>query len=143
MSADKLYTAEMLAAAVDLASYPPLPDVERHGHARAPTCGSTIAMDLALADDGEIARVGMLVHACAVGQAAASVFARNAAGRSLAEIGAAQTAIAAWLAGDGAMPDWPGLALIAAARDYPARHGAIMLPWNAALAALSTAPATR
>ena len=143
MSADKLYTAEMLAAAVDLANYPAFPDADRHGHARAPTCGSTIAMDLALTHDGEIARVGMLVHACAVGQAAASIFADNAAGRSPEQIGTAKEQISAWLAGHGTMPDWPGLALIAAACDYPARHGAIMLPWNAALAALSTAPATR
>jgi len=44
--------------------------------------------------------------------------------------------MAAWLGGAGQMPDWPGLAAIAAARDYPARHGAILLPWRAALDAL-------
>ena len=43
----------------------------------------------------------------------------------------------AWLAGGGTMPDWPGLDRLSAAREFPARHGAIMLPWNAALDALS------
>jgi NifU-like protein involved in Fe-S cluster formation len=37
------------------------------------------------------------------------------------------------------MPDWPGIDLIAVARDYPARHGAIMLAWEAALSALEQA----
>jgi hypothetical protein len=37
------------------------------------------------------------------------------------------------------LPDWPGVEAIAAARDYPARHGAIMLPWTAARDALSSA----
>ncbi|WP_260921839.1 hypothetical protein [Novosphingobium sp. 9] len=35
--------------------------------------------------------------------------------------------------GEGALPEWPGLDAIAAARDYPARHGAVMLVWDAAL----------
>jgi hypothetical protein len=42
------------------------------------------------------------------------------------------------VAGEGSLPDWPGLATIAAARDYPGRHGALMLPWTAALQLLST-----
>jgi hypothetical protein len=37
------------------------------------------------------------------------------------------------------MPDWPGLAAIAPAREFPGRHGAIMLPWTAARDALSGA----
>ena len=32
--------------------------------------------------------------------------------------------------------EWPGFDLLAAARDYPARHGAILLPFDAAVAAL-------
>ena len=32
-------------------------------------------------------------------------------------------------------PDWPGFDLLAPARDYPARHGAILLPFDAAIAA--------
>jgi hypothetical protein len=36
------------------------------------------------------------------------------------------------------LPDWPGLTAIAAARDYPARHGAIMLAWQAARQLLPT-----
>ena len=36
---------------------------------------------------------------------------------------------------------WPDLDLVAPAVAYPARHGAMLLPWKAALAALSSASA--
>ncbi|GGD51333.1 iron-sulfur cluster assembly scaffold protein [Erythrobacter arachoides] len=143
MSTDKLYTPQLLAAAVELANYPPIPEAALHGEARSPFCGSTIALDLLLDDDGRITRTGMQVRACAVGQAAAAVFARHVTGRGAADLLAAHDAIASWLAGEGEAPDWPDMALIAPARAFPGRHGAIVLPWKAAIAALSTVPASR
>lgn len=138
MSAAKLYTPELLALAVDLAKWPRLHGAELHGEARSPTCGSTLAMDLALDTDGRIERLGMAVRACAVGQASAAIFARSAEGRSAADIADALAGLEAWLAREGEAPDWPGLAPIEPARAYPARHGAMLLPWKAALAALSS-----
>ena len=42
-----------------------------------------------------------------------------------------------WLVQETApQPGWPGLDALAAARAYPARHGAILLAWRAALEAL-------
>ena len=74
--------------------------------------------------------------ACALGQASATLLARHAAGKSLAEIRTARAAIADWFAGDGDLPDWPGFDVLVAAQAYPARHGAILLPFDAAVAAL-------
>jgi NifU-like protein involved in Fe-S cluster formation len=140
--ADKLYTPELLALAVSLAEYPADPALPLHGHARSKSCGSTLAADLAVDGEGRIERLGLQVRACAVGQASAALFARAARGRSPAEIDAAHAALTRWLAG-GALPDWPGLEILVPARDYPARHGAIMLPWTAARDALSSADAAR
>ena len=106
------------------------------GEARSPTCGSTVAVGLALAPDGRIERVGLRVHACAIGQGSAAIFAAAAAGFDRAALQLSAQAIEQWLRGDSPLPDWPGLSQIAAARDYSARHGAILLPWKAALAAL-------
>lgn len=53
----------------------------------------------------------------------------------MADLSAAAGEIEQWLNG-GPIPDWPGFEAIAAARDYPARHGAILLAWRAALVAL-------
>ena len=140
-AAARLYTPELLALAVELAKVPPLDTADVRGEARSPTCGSTLAVDLALDGNGRIARLGMRVRACAVGQAAAAVFARHAAGRELGTITETLGQLESWLGGEGDPPDWPDLALVAPARAYPARHGALLLPWKAAQAALSTAPA--
>ena len=78
MSAAQLYTPELLAAAVELAHYPPLDNAPLHGEAQSPTCGSRVAMDLSLNQSGKIERVGLRVAACAVGQGSAAVFARHA-----------------------------------------------------------------
>jgi NifU-like protein involved in Fe-S cluster formation len=138
MSAARLYTPELLALAVDLAKWPRLGDAELHGEARSPTCGSTLAMDLALGEGARIERLGMAVRACAVGQASAAIFARSAEERTAADIADTLSQLETWLAGDGPVPDWPGLDPIEPARAYPARHGAMLLPWKAALAALSS-----
>lgn len=141
MSAARLYTPELLALAVELANVPPLEAADAKAEARSPTCGSTLAMDLTLDDAGRIERIGMRVRACAVGQAAAAIFARHAQGCDLAGLSAILEDLESWLGGDAAEPEWPDLHLIAPARAYPARHGALLLPWKAARAALSTAPA--
>ena len=131
-----LYTPEMLALAVALADYPPLDRAAARGEAVSRTCGSNIALDLTLSPDGAVDALGLRVSACAVGQAAAAIFARAAPGKSGEEIARAEGAIADWLGG-GPLPDWPGIDTIAAARDRPGRHGAILLPWRAASTALS------
>ena len=138
MSADRLYTPALLAAAVELADHPPLENAQLHGEARSTTCGSTIAITLNCASTGAIQDVGMRVHACAVGQAAAAVFARHARLRSFGEVSRVHYAIVAWVAGQEDAPDWPDLGLLAPATAFPARHGAILLPWKAAMAALSS-----
>jgi NifU-like protein involved in Fe-S cluster formation len=136
-SAATLYTPEVLALATELAAYPWDDALPLAGEARSKSCGSTIALGLDLDPAGRIERVALRSQACAIGQAAAAIFARAALGRSADEIRQADEAITAWLAGEGGLPDWPGLEAIAAARDYPARHGAIRLAWQAARDMLS------
>ena len=86
---------------------------------------------------GSITAIGARVTACAIGQAAGALFLRAAEGRDAARIDTALQGIEAWLRGAGPEPGWPGIATLASARDFPARHPAILLPWKAALAALS------
>lgn len=139
-AATVLYTPKVLALATSLARFPLGEDLPLRGTARSQSCGSTLEVGFAL-DDDFISRIGLRSHACAVGQASATIFAEAAAGRSSAELAAAEQDIAAWLAG-GPLPAWPGIAEIAAGVNYPGRHGAILLPWRAALSALPSA-ATR
>jgi NifU-like protein involved in Fe-S cluster formation len=134
-----LYTPQVLALAMGLARWPLGDDLPLVGEARSASCGSRMRVGLALDGQGTILRVGLSAQACAIGQAAGAVMAAGAPGRRVQDLAQAERAIAAWLAGDAAMPDWPGLADVAPARDYPGRHGAFMLAWRAALAALATA----
>lgn len=134
--ATALYTPEVLALATSLARFPLTDDLPLRGQARSPSCGSTLEVGLLL-EEGAIARVGLRAHACAIGQAAAAIFAGHCAGLGRVGIAAAHAEVADWLAG-GALPAWPGIAAIARAADYPARHGAVLLPWKAALSALPT-----
>ncbi|MEO6092357.1 MAG: iron-sulfur cluster assembly scaffold protein [Novosphingobium sp.] len=132
MAATVLYTPEVLGLATSLAAWPWDDGLPLKGQARSRSCGSTLMLGLELDGTGRIVRVAIRPQACAVGQAAAAIFAGGAGGRGATEIHLAAGAIASWLAEGGAIPDWPGLAALATARDYPARHGAIMLAWRAA-----------
>jgi NifU-like protein involved in Fe-S cluster formation len=133
MSATRLYTADILGLATGLARYPWNPDFPLQAEARSKACGSAIRLGLLLDTDGAIETVAVRSQACAIGQAAAAIFADAAKGMTGAQIHDAGSAIARWLRDEAEMPGWPGLDAIATARDYPARHGALMLPWNAAM----------
>lgn len=141
--AARLYTPELLALAVELAACPYDPDLPLQGSARSTSCGSTLDLGLALDGDGLLKRLGMRVRACAVGQAAAALFAKAAIGKSPGQIAETLAAIEAWLEGTGPLPDWPGFAAIEPARAFPGRHGAIKLPWRAAAEALAKPVTTR
>ena len=138
-----LYSPEILAAAVALADFPIDPALPLLGEARSRSCGSRLTLALALDAQGRIIRIGCRAQACAVGQAAAHVFLAAAVGRGADEIAEARQSLAAWLNGEGRPPDWPGIALLDPACAYPARHGAILLAWDAALAALASPPPIR
>lgn len=135
--AGKLYTPDLLALAIELASFPLEGDWTQLASARSRTCGSSVTIGLQLDDHGRINRLGLAVTACAVGQASAATFARAAGGRNGAEIAAALKEIEVWLArADAPLPHWPGFAALAPARSYSGRHGALLLPWKAAADAL-------
>ncbi len=128
--------------ALDLARWPMAGDLPLIGEARSASCGSRMRVGIALDETGAIERIGVAAQACAIGQAAASVMARAAAGRSHQDIARAEAQIVAWLGGDNALPDWPGLEALTAVRDYPGRHGAFLLGWRAVLKAMA-APGQR
>lgn len=133
-TAAKLYTRDVLALATSLAKWPLDPDMPLQGDARSPTCGSTIEVSLDCGDGQAISAFGLRARACAIGQASAAIFAQEAGGKTQEQIGQALAAIESWLGG-GNIPDWAGFDALTAARDFPARHGAILLPWRAALVA--------
>ena len=131
-----LYTVEILRLAASLPEPQPLDPIDGSSSQRSPTCGSTVATDVKLAE-GRIEALSQTVSTCAFGQASATLVARHAAGRDRGEIQAALDQLSDWLSGDRTdPPNWPGYSALAPARSRPGRHGAILLPLRALLAAM-------
>ena len=137
----KLYSPELLGLATSLAAFPLTDDLPLRAEERSRTCGSVVALGLALDDDGRVCAVGMNIAACAVGQASAAVLAQGIEGEAPEHVRLTATALEHWLAGEGSLPHWPGIGALAPAREHPGRHGALLLPWKAASTALSQAAA--
>lgn len=141
--AGQLYNTEILRLAASTAAFArlerPMATVEK----RSPVCGSRVTVDVTLDDQGRLAELGMVVRACALGQASAALMAAEAPGKSQAEMAAARDALTAWLAGEGPEPDWPGLAIFDPARPHSARHASIRLAFEATAEAMAEAIAAR
>ena len=134
-----LYNAEILRLAASVPHAERLAGAEATARRTSPVCGSRVTVDVNIGADGRVSEAGMLVRACALGQASSSLLAGNIVGRTPDELAAARDALTAWLAREGAIPDWPGLDVLAPALDYHARHASIRLAFEAAAEAAAQA----
>ena len=134
-----LYNAEILRLAATIPHHERLPEPMATAEKRSPICGSRVTIDVAVDDAGRVSEVGLLVRACALGQASSSLLAANILGRTPAELAATRDALTAWLAREGDAPDWPGMDIFTPALDYTARHPSIRLAFEAAAEAADTA----
>ena len=135
-----LYTRDILRLAATIPHLGRLSEPAASVEKRAPVCGSRVIVDLVLDGEGRVAALGQEVNACAFGQASAALMGAHAPGRSPAELAEARDALAAWLAGTSESPGiWPGLEILAPARRLTARHGAILLPFQAVAEAAAMA----
>jgi len=135
-----LYTTEILRLAASLPAPRQLDRVEGVSQQRSPTCGSTLRLEVQLDEQGRIKAISQEVHACAFGQASASLLAASAQGRSSEQVTEALTELESWLSGGSDDPgSWPGLDALAPARSRRSRHGAILLPFRALAAAMTGA----
>lgn len=142
MSLD-LYTPEIAALATGNPFPEPLADAHGSAEKRSPICGSRVTIDVTLGDDGTVQSVGTLVRACLLGQASSTLLARGIVGRSAEEIELARDELTRWLAGEGAVPRWPGLAIFEPGLKLTARHPSIRLAFEAAAEAARTAAERR
>ncbi|MGP1357979.1 iron-sulfur cluster assembly scaffold protein, partial [Roseicyclus sp.] len=115
----KLYSQRILGLAADIPHRGRLEAPQASVRKRAPLCGSTVTVDLDLAE-GRIARFGQDVKACALGQASAALLGRHAIGRTRAEIEAARDQLRAMLKEGAPPPGAPfeGYEVLEPARDY-------------------------
>ena len=133
-----LYTTEILRLAASLGEPRELSREDGRAELRSPNCGSRVETAVQLDGEGRIAALSQRVHACAFGQASAALVERGAAGRSRSDVEQALSQLTDWLAGADDEPGW-GLAALAPARSRKSRHGAILLPLRALIAAMDGA----
>ncbi len=133
-----LYTREVLRLAVSIPHEGRLQDPQGTAEIRSQTCGSRVVADIRISPDQMIEELGIEVNACALGQASTAIVAREAIGKSAADIRAARDNLRDFLKGKREDPgNWQDIDLLATARDYPGRHGAILLPYDAIIEALA------
>ncbi len=137
----ELYHNRVLELAADIPHVGALADAEGSSLKVSRVCGSTVQVDVKLDAEGRIAAIAVDPKACALGQAATSILARHAIGRSLAEMEAARDALKAMLK-DGAEPpqgEFWELRHLQPVREYPPRHTSTMLAFDAVVEAMKQA----
>jgi NifU-like protein involved in Fe-S cluster formation len=134
-----LYTTEILRLAASLQPPHALEREDGRAELRSPTCGSTVATTVQLDDEGRVAAISQQVHACAFGQASAAALEQSVVGHGANDIHAELKLLGDWLDHCEAAPSWTGLLALAPARPRRSRHGAILLPFRALLAAMESA----
>jgi nitrogen fixation protein NifU and related proteins len=136
MTDDPLYRRELLRLAADAtgAGHLPAPDVLATAH--NPVCGDRVTVELALAG-GHITALAHTTQACVLTQASAALLAGTAPGQDRAGLSALADDVRAFL--NGAAPP-AGFEVFDGVASHAGRHVCVLLPFEAALKALDTAP---
>ena len=137
-----LYSAKILELAASLPAVRRLPRPDGTARAHSKLCGSTIEVDLTLADN-RVTDYGQSVKACLLGQAAAAAMAREIVGTTTAELRQVGAQMRAMLKDGGLSPTgrWADLAALEAVRDVRSRHASTLLVFDAVERALDAAEA--
>lgn len=134
---DDLYNARILEFAGNIPRLGRLahPDATATAHSRL--CGSTVTVDLTLAD-GVVSDFAHDVKACALGQASSSIMARTVIGSTPEELRAVRETVRKMLKENGPPPEgrWADLRYLEPVRAHKARHASTMLTFDAVVDAL-------
>lgn len=129
---EDIYADKLLALAAAISRTRRLPNPDAHASAHSKLCGSVVSVDVNF-EDGSISDYGQEVKACLLGQASASVVAREIVGTPTDEFREVAARMRGMLKADGPPPEgrWADLALLEPVRDYRARHASTLLVFDA------------
>jgi NifU-like protein involved in Fe-S cluster formation len=139
---DEIYNSRILELAGAISHTERLrePGGSATGHSKL--CGSTVTVDVNL-DAGRVSAFGQSVKACLLGQASASVMAREIVGSTPEELRCVSREMRAMLKEGGHPPAgrWADLAVLEPVRNYKARQASTLLVFDAVEKALDDAEA--
>jgi NifU-like protein involved in Fe-S cluster formation len=134
----ELYTKRVLSLAADIPRLGRLAKPDASARCVSRLCGSEVTVDLCV-KDGVVTDFAHEVKACALGQAASSVMARNIVGSSTREVRRVALQMHAMLKQGGPAPGgekWADLAALELVRDYKPRHTSTLLTFEAVVKCL-------
>jgi NifU-like protein involved in Fe-S cluster formation len=132
-----IYNKRILEFAADIPRLGRLQEPQGSATAHSKLCGSTVTVDLNLAD-GRVSDFAHDVKACALGQASSSIMARNVIGSTPEELQELRESVRRMLKENGAPPAgrWADIAVLEPVRDYKARHASTLLTFDAVVSAI-------
>jgi NifU-like protein involved in Fe-S cluster formation len=134
---NEVYSMQILELAANIPRQGRLahPDATARSHSKL--CGSTVIVDVVMRG-GKVSDFAHEVKACALGQAAASIMARNVIGATGPELRRLRDEVRAMLKEDGPPPQgkWAEIAVLEPVRDYKARHMSTLLTFEATVDAV-------
>lgn len=135
---DEIYNTRILELAGEISHNGHLTGADASASAHSKLCGSTINVDLNVAN-GKISDFAQTIKACLLGQAAASIVAREIVGTTPEEFHAVAAQMRAMLKEGGPPPGgrWSDLAVLEPVRHYKARHASTLLVFEAVERALA------
>lgn len=136
-----LYSDRILAAAASIPPARRLKEPTATATKTSRVCGSSVTVDLDVVG-GRVADIGLEARACALGQASASIVARNIIGAEETELRRLRDDMRAMLKTGGPAPSgerWRELECLRPIKDYPQRHASTMLVFEAVVACLDGA----
>ncbi len=139
---DEIYNTRILELAGAISHTERLTDPDGTATGHSKLCGSTVTVDLNL-HDGRVSEFGQSVKACLLGQASASVMAREVVGSTPEELRRVGREMRAMLKEGGDPPTgrWSDLAVLEPVRNYKARQASTLLVFDAVEKALADAEA--
>lgn len=139
---DEIYNTRILELAGAISHTERLADPDGTATGHSKLCGSTVTVDVKL-EKGRVSDFGQSVKACLLGQASASVMAREIVGSSPDELRQIGRQMRAMLKEGGPPPEgrWADLGVLEPVRNYKARQASTLLVFDAVEKALEDADA--
>jgi NifU-like protein involved in Fe-S cluster formation len=136
---DEIYNTRILELAGAMTHNARLVNPDATASAHSKLCGSDIEIDLKM-QGGRVSDYGQTVKACLLGQAAASIVAREIVGSAPDELHKVATQMRAMLKDNGPPPSgrWADLSVLEPVRNYKQRHTSTLLVFDAVEKALES-----